>query len=186
MFGTTPNGSSIQIDCKKRLFDEDDLIEQDKEIIEIKQRNSVKKQKIISTRYHSQIPNQPFVVLTSHHNERYYLLVRDDDDDCFKFSSNNGNKTSLLKVSVDEMIEKSVRQELDELTKSINNPSTTIIENEDESTLSIVDEYTDELWVEKFAPRAFCDLLSDIGINRTLLEWLNLWQYCTSSTNNIK
>ncbi|CAF1288515.1 unnamed protein product, partial [Rotaria sordida] len=177
MFETTSNGSSIQIDCKKRLFDEDDSIEKDPEIIEIKQRNSVKKQKIISTRYHCQIPNQPFVVLTSHLNERYYLLVRDDDDDCFKFSLNNGNKTSLLKVSVDEMIEKRVRQELEELTKSIDKQSTVIIENEDESTLSIVDEYTDELWVEKFAPRAFCDLLSDIGINRTLLEWLNLWQY---------
>ncbi|CAF3752530.1 unnamed protein product [Rotaria sordida] len=163
MFGTTSNGSSIQIDCKKRLFDEDDSIEKDPEIIEIKQRNSVKKQKIISTRYHCQIPNQPFVVLTSHLNERYYLLVRDDDDDCFKFSLNNGNKTSLLKVSVDEMIEKRVRQELEELTKSIDKQSTVIIENEDESTLSIVDEYTDELWVEKFAPRAFCDLLRIIN-----------------------
>ena len=38
----------------------------------------------IATRYHRQIPNQPFVVLTSHKNERYYLLVREDDDDCFK------------------------------------------------------------------------------------------------------
>jgi hypothetical protein len=41
----------------------------------------------IATRYHRQIPNQPFVVLTSHHNERYYLLVRDEDDDCFKVIS---------------------------------------------------------------------------------------------------
>lgn len=31
-----------------------------------------------------------------------------------------------------------------------------------ESTDTVPDEYTDELWVEKFAPRAFCDLLSDI------------------------
>ncbi|CAF1060568.1 unnamed protein product, partial [Adineta steineri] len=83
MFGTTINGSSIQIECKKRLFDEDNVT-QDKEIVEIKERSSIKKQKIISTRYHCQIPNEPFVVLTSHRNERYYLLVRDDDDDCFK------------------------------------------------------------------------------------------------------
>ncbi|CAF4005072.1 unnamed protein product [Rotaria sp. Silwood2] len=181
MFGTTPNGSSIQIDCKKRLFDEDDLIEKDNEIIEIKQ-SSMKKQKLISTRYHSQIPNQPFVVLTSHHNERYYLLVRDEDDDCFKFSLNNGNKTSLLKVSVDEMIEKSVRQELEELTKSINNQSTVMIENEDESTLSIIDEYTDELWVEKFAPRAFCDLLSDI--NGLIFGNIARHQQITSNESN--
>ncbi|CAF4179606.1 unnamed protein product, partial [Adineta steineri] len=177
MFGTTINGSSIQIECKKRLFDEDNVTQKDKEIIEIKEGSVIKKQKIISTRYHCQIPNEPFVVLTSHRNERYYLLVRDDDDDCFKFSLNNGNKTSLLKVSVDEILEKNIRAELEEITKTIDNPSTITIENENQSTLSTINEYTDELWVEKFAPRAFCDLLSDIGINRTLLEWLNLWQY---------
>ncbi|CAF4137599.1 unnamed protein product, partial [Adineta steineri] len=81
MFGTTINGSSIQIECKKRLFDEDNVTQKDKEIIEIKEGSVIKKQKIISTRYHCQIPNEPFVVLTSHRNERYYLLVRDDDDD---------------------------------------------------------------------------------------------------------
>ncbi|CAF4179680.1 unnamed protein product, partial [Adineta steineri] len=177
MFGTTINGSSIQIECKKRLFDEDNVTQKENEIIEIKEGIAIKKQKIISTRYHCQIPNEPFVVLTSHRNERYYLLVRDDDDDCFKFSLNNGNKTSLLKVSVDEILEKNIRAELEEITKTIDNPSTIAIENENQSTLSTINEYTDELWVEKFAPRAFCDLLSDIGINRTLLEWLNLWQY---------
>ncbi|CAM4901673.1 unnamed protein product [Rotaria socialis] len=177
MFETTPNGSSIQIiDCKKRLFDEDDSIDKEKDNVENQRRNSIKKQKIIASRYHRQIPNRPFVVLTSHQNQRYYLLEREEDDDCFKLSLNDGNKRSLLKVSVEDMIEKNVRQELEELTKSIDK-STADVENEDDSTLPIVDQYTDELWVEKFAPRAFCDLLSDIGINRTLLEWLNLWQY---------
>lgn len=70
MFGTTANGSSIQsnkkklaltfqknnstscfrliplVDCKKRLFDEDDTLEQEKEISE---RTSIKKQKITCT-----------------------------------------------------------------------------------------------------------------------------------------
>jgi len=65
MFGTTPNGSSIQsmikkkqrksfffhliplvVDCKKRLFDEDDWIEKHEDIQE---RTSVKKQKITCT-----------------------------------------------------------------------------------------------------------------------------------------
>ncbi|CAF2157148.1 unnamed protein product [Rotaria magnacalcarata] len=163
MFETTPNGSSIQIiDCKKRLFDEDDSIDKEKDNVENQQRSSIKKQKIIASRYHRQIPNQPFVVLTSHQNERYYLLEREEDDDRFKLSLNGRNKRSLLKVSVDDMIEKNVRQELDELTKSIDK-STADAENDDDSTLPIVDQYTDELWVEKFAPRAFCDLLSDIN-----------------------
>ena len=32
-----------------------------------------------------------------------------------------------------------------------------------------------ELWVEKFRPRSFVDLLSDDGTNRVLLKWLKLW-----------
>ena len=31
------------------------------------------------------------------------------------------------------------------------------------------------LWVEKFRPRNFLELLSDDGTNRTLLKWLKLW-----------
>ena len=34
---------------------------------------------------------------------------------------------------------------------------------------------TKELWVEKFKPRCYMDLLSDVGTNRTLLKWLKLW-----------
>ncbi|VDP07644.1 unnamed protein product, partial [Soboliphyme baturini] len=34
------------------------------------------------------------------------------------------------------------------------------------------------LWVNKYAPRRFIDLLSDDGINRTLLTWLKLWDQC--------
>ena len=32
-----------------------------------------------------------------------------------------------------------------------------------------------DLWVEKFKPRSYTELLSDNGTNRTLLMWLKLW-----------
>lgn len=182
MLGTTPNGSSIQIECKKRLFDEEDdsTAKNDEDVVEINERSSVKKQKIVSARYHRQIPNQPFVVLTSHQNERYYLYLRADEEeeeDALKFKVNNGNKTGLLKVSVDDMLEKSVRQELEEITKAMDRPAEVIQETEEQAMMAHENVEDDILWVEKFSPRAFCELLSDIGINRTLLEWLNLWQY---------
>jgi hypothetical protein len=31
------------------------------------------------------------------------------------------------------------------------------------------------LWVDKYAPRHYTHLLSDDGINRTLLSWIKLW-----------
>ncbi|KJE92041.1 hypothetical protein CAOG_003073 [Capsaspora owczarzaki ATCC 30864] len=35
-----------------------------------------------------------------------------------------------------------------------------------------------QLWVEKYAPRGFIDLISDPGTNRLLLSWLKQWDHC--------
>ena len=37
------------------------------------------------------------------------------------------------------------------------------------------DSQQTELWVEKFKPKSYTELLSDNGTNRTLLMWLKLW-----------
>ena len=37
------------------------------------------------------------------------------------------------------------------------------------------DSHQTELWVEKFKPKSYTELLSDNGTNRTLLMWLKLW-----------
>ena len=37
------------------------------------------------------------------------------------------------------------------------------------------DNQQTELWVEKFKPKSYTELLSDNGTNRTLLMWLKLW-----------
>uniref|UniRef100_A0A5S6QY50 AAA domain-containing protein n=1 Tax=Trichuris muris TaxID=70415 RepID=A0A5S6QY50_TRIMR len=36
----------------------------------------------------------------------------------------------------------------------------------------------EDLWSSKYQPRAYIDLLSDDGANRTLLTWLKLWDHC--------
>ncbi|CAN7994298.1 unnamed protein product [Ixodes hexagonus] len=41
------------------------------------------------------------------------------------------------------------------------------------------------LWVEKYRPRHFMELLSDDGVNRTLLQWLKLWD-CVVFGRNAK
>ncbi|KAK6111257.1 ATPase associated with various cellular activities (AAA) family protein [Brugia pahangi] len=51
---------------------------------------------------------------------------------------------------------------------------------------SIVSEDTEEgsafiqdnLWVEKYAPHTYADLISDETVNRLLLNWLRLWDEC--------
>ncbi|KAM7313264.1 chromosome transmission fidelity protein 18 homolog [Ixodes scapularis] len=39
----------------------------------------------------------------------------------------------------------------------------------------VVSPVAASLWVEKYRPRHFMELLSDDGVNRTLLQWLKLW-----------
>lgn len=34
---------------------------------------------------------------------------------------------------------------------------------------------TDDLWVEKYRPQRYVDLLSDETTNRSLLSWLKMW-----------
>jgi len=40
----------------------------------------------------------------------------------------------------------------------------------------------DELWVDKYAPRSFLELLSDEGINRGVVRWLKSWDAAVFGT----
>jgi len=61
--------------------------------------------------------------------------------------------------------------------KEMNRIATSAVsrENEDSGVESGDDDSQTELWVEKFKPKSYIDLLSDDGTNRTLLVWLKLW-----------
>lgn len=43
------------------------------------------------------------------------------------------------------------------------------------SMMSSVIDNTAELWVQKYKPSRYLDLLSDESTNRMLLHWLKLW-----------
>nr|CAB3230952.1 chromosome transmission fidelity protein 18 homolog [Phallusia mammillata] len=48
---------------------------------------------------------------------------------------------------------------------------------EDEGIYSGEENSNDGLWVNKFAPTHYTHLLSDEGVNRSLLKWLKLWDH---------
>ncbi|VDN18151.1 unnamed protein product [Gongylonema pulchrum] len=52
---------------------------------------------------------------------------------------------------------------------------TETVESEQPSSSSFTDK---ELWVEKYAPHSYVDLISDENVNRTLLKWVRLWDEC--------
>lgn len=48
------------------------------------------------------------------------------------------------------------------------------------------DTLNDELWVDKYRPRSYLELLSDETVNRQLLYWLKLWDKIVFNRNIIK
>lgn len=44
----------------------------------------------------------------------------------------------------------------------------------------------DELWVDKYRPRSYIELLSDESVNRDLLHWLKLWDKIVFNRNYIQ
>lgn len=45
---------------------------------------------------------------------------------------------------------------------------------------------TEKLWVEKYAPKSFTELLSDEQTNREVLHWLKQWDPCVFGSKNIR
>lgn len=45
---------------------------------------------------------------------------------------------------------------------------------------------SDELWVDKYRPRSYLELLSDETVNRRFLHWLKLWDKIVFNRNVIK
>lgn len=45
------------------------------------------------------------------------------------------------------------------------------------------DVVNDELWVDKYRPRCYIELLSDETVNRELLHWLKLWDKIVFNRN---
>merc|ERR1712098_400554 len=57
----------------------------------------------------------------------------------------------------------------------LNRLETAALTRQMEPRTESTEEPAGELWVEKYKPRSYIDLLSDDGTNRILLMWLKLW-----------
>jgi len=63
----------------------------------------------------------------------------------------------------------------EEANGELNRLETAALTRQMEPRPESTEEPAGELWVEKYKPRSYIDLLSDDGTNRTLLMWLKLW-----------
>lgn len=112
------------------------------------------------------------LTITKSDGRRIYFTVNDDEE-CNNIQSFSQKTSSLLPTSIDIlksqyfiMEEQSLKeQETDATTSEVD-----VVILEDKENIP-----EQSLWVEKYRPLSYMHLLSEEGINRTLLQWLKLW-----------
>ena len=146
--------------------DEDDAMETD----------AYKIPRIGQRKIYKRIPvDGDYQTLTMADGERFYVRLNDenendkDEEICIEKQS---NYTGLCGQPYSELLEQAIEEQL-----RIQENTSVRKTNEDDSG---IDSSEDEslganLWVDRFRPRSYVNLLSDDGTNRTLLHWLKLW-----------
>ncbi|KAK3915579.1 Chromosome transmission fidelity protein 18-like protein [Frankliniella fusca] len=124
------------------------------------------------------VPKWPFVSVTSQLGDRMYVRVRSEEymEEEVEKVSHKGDSCGLLrgrfpslKHEALSILEKKQQLEIEANQADIES----LIPNEDGARNTQVD--TDNLWVVKFKPSGYAELLSEESVNRTLLHWLKLW-----------
>ncbi|XP_050392503.1 chromosome transmission fidelity protein 18 homolog [Patella vulgata] len=131
-----------------------------------------------------------FLNITGTDGSRFYLKLKEEEDfdkEIVEISKTR-NISGLLSVPW-EILRQQVEQErqnkiIDEarkITEAINREIDDNLgldgldkENEEPIALSEPQKF---LWVEKYAPCRYTELLSEEAINRTLLHWIKLWDF---------
>ncbi|OWF51090.1 chromosome transmission fidelity protein 18 homolog [Mizuhopecten yessoensis] len=156
------------------------------------QRNITQDYDFERKRVFRRIPSGDFVGTTGYEGQKVYMKIKDEIEQDIEFSNvgKSVKKTQLLAVSLDELkdqleIERQQKlmEEAERLTQEIHsnlredNLDGSEADDEDEITDNVQSDSKGLLWVEKYAPVQYTDLLSEELINRTLLHWLKLWDH---------
>ncbi|KAL2643607.1 hypothetical protein R1flu_011194 [Riccia fluitans] len=89
---------------------------------------------------------------------------------CKSYGANSSERKGLLLQSIESMMEKAEHERLQKMFSE--DP---ILEDSNENTAGQRGQVHEKLWVEKYAPKAFTDLLSEEQTNREVLRWLKQW-----------
>ncbi|GFO38310.1 chromosome transmission fidelity protein 18-like protein [Plakobranchus ocellatus] len=152
---------------------------------------------------HKHIPKGDFMSTLGYEGQRVYMQLWDEDVleselSSFEKDSRHLNllptPVCILKEQIEDLHTRKVIEEADEIHESLRRQLDTMEDDEcigiDETSetndngrekekddIDILSEELKSLWVEKYAPRKYTELLSEESINRSLLHWLKLWDY---------
>ncbi|XP_061575429.1 chromosome transmission fidelity protein 18 homolog [Cololabis saira] len=136
-------------------------------------------------------PDGEYVSVTDSSGNRVYL--RQKEDTLTKIADSRAIPNSLgglgllgvpigvLRVQVAERRHQQLVEESQRLTELLNRSGNDVLvesentENEENEDPAETEGKTSRLWVDRFSPRHYTELLSDDFTNRCLLKWLKLW-----------
>lgn len=162
--------SSIKLTSKKRNLSPTSLmtITSDLEVVEppVKKHKTMKEFSNEFGVTSFRVPNWPFMTIRNCEGEKLYVKVKQNaeynlDLDSFKQKTKSRilvTPYSTLRTLIEESLKEKVSN-----SDSVN------------SLLEIENKVGASLWVDQFKPKTYFDLLSDEAINRTLLNWLKMW-----------
>lgn len=148
------------------------------------------------------VPNTNFMSVTGTDGTRVYMRLKNDKQlqfESLKVAENAkslhllGMPFSVLMEKIEEEHTASVLAEAERISQSINiglqecetleteaaalEPTNDDGNKENQCAGGTATETEGNLWVDKYAPRGYTELLSDETINRTVLSWLKQWDY---------
>lgn len=138
---------------------------------------------------------EDYIHVTASDGTRVYMAMKDDQDETGSEAIKRqgalnwrgdqqlhllGVPISYLKEQVADERRRQVLEESQRLTDLLNSQMKELDETESEALELCEGEEEDEmsehnLWVDKYTPRCYTELLSDDFTNRCLLKWLKLW-----------
>ncbi|XP_071441962.1 chromosome transmission fidelity protein 18 homolog [Hetaerina americana] len=125
------------------------------------------------------IPPWPFVPTTNDDGKKVYVRLLSEETFKQQVASVSTSGKYLTLLSEPYHVVKSQAEEYLE-KKKIESTASKPTSQPSQQRNGIVE--SSDLWVEKYRPRTYMDLLSDEGTNRTLLKWLKLWDHAVFKT----
>lgn len=119
------------------------------------------------------VPPWPFIPLKRSDGETVYVRFHSND---YETKAINEIKAAPCIGSLLGENKEKIWEEANELTlKRLNNKEVSIQEQLQPIVVEPTADKENRLWVEKYKPRKYVDLLSDEMTNRSLLYWLKMW-----------
>lgn len=130
-----------------------------------------------TARIHRHIPDGDFQAITTETGRRFYLNKIEEEEWDNKIASLAAvqKSTRFLNIPYSVLRAQAENEQIRQDAKR----AALLQDAEDSGLESGMEEDNDSnselLWVEKFKPRHYFDLLSDESTNRTVLHWIKLW-----------